>query len=187
MSERPSFFVPHLEAGENKIRYEQLAARAYISNHDGKRLAVDSLTPLQPSFTQKFRIAFDQPLLPGAELTLYYRLRWPGEAFAYSDGENSQSISFLRYHRGVGTVEFGVLGSAPVTSVRATHVDRDFEEVASPAQPVRLIAEDDDRLAPLHGRGLSGFVYSLDARDILAFRVLYRPGMDEFTSTDDDF
>lgn len=187
VSETPSYFLPHLEAGENKIRYEQLATRAYVLNHDGKRLAVDSLTPIQPSFTQKFRIAFGQPLPPGAELTLYYRLRWPGEAFAYSDGENSQSISFRRYRRGVGTVEFGVLGSTPVTSVRATRVNHDFDEVASSAQPTNLVAEDDDRLVPLHGRGLGGFLFSFNARDTLAFRALYRPGMDDFTSTDDDF
>jgi hypothetical protein len=187
VSEHSSYYVPHLEAGENKIRYEQLAARAHLHNHDGTRLAIDSLTPIQPSFTQKFRIAFDQPLQPGAELTLYYRLRWPGEAFSYADGENSQSISLRRYRRGVGTVEFGVLGSTPVASVRATRVNQDFEEGATTAQPTRLIAEDDDHLAPLHGRGLSGFLYNLDATDTLAFRVLYRPGMDDFTSTDDDF
>ena len=187
VSETPSLSICHLEAGENKIRYEQLAARACLSDHDGKRLAVDSLTRTQPSFTQKIRIAFDKPLLPGASLSLYYRLRWPGEAFAYADGENSQSISLVRYRQGVDRVEFGVLGNVPVVSVRATRIDRNFEETAAQAQPLYLTADDDVRLAPLHGKELSGFMFSFDAADVLAFRVLYRPGMDDFTSTDDDF
>jgi hypothetical protein len=186
-SDKPSLSISHLEAGENKIRYEQLAARACLSDHNGKRLAVDSITLTQPSFTQKIRICFDQPLLPGASLTLYYRLRWPGEAFAYADGDNSQSISLVRYRQGVDRVEFGVLGNVPVASVRATRIDRNFEEIAVQAQPVYMTAEDDDRLAPLHGKGLSGFTFPFDAANTLAFRVLYRPGMDDFTSADDEF
>lgn len=96
VSEASTHGVPHMEAGENKIRFESLKVKVFMKSRDGEILAVSSKTDVQPNFAQKFLIHFPEPLMPNESIQLYYRLSWPGETLAYSGDEHSQSISFSR-------------------------------------------------------------------------------------------
>jgi len=186
-SNAATYGVPHMEAGENKVRFESLKVKAFLNSRDGERLAVSSRTDVQPNFSQKFFIHFPEPLMPGESFQLYYRLSWPGETLAYSGDEHSQSISFARYPKGVNKLVFGMLDKLAVSGVRSTKILNDFEEVDVELKPHFFSAEDEADLNPVHDKGLKGFLYTFEKVDAVSYRLFYRLNFKIEEDDDDEF
>jgi len=187
VSDVSTYCVPHMEAGENKVRFESLKVKAFLKSRDGEALAVSSKTDLQPNFAQKFFIHFPEPLMPEESIELYYRISWPGETLAYSGDEHSQSISFARYPNGVNKLVFGVLDKLVVSGVHASKILKDFEEVDMQVKPWFFSAEDEPDLSPVHGKGLKGFHYTFGDVDVLSYRLFYRLNFNLEEDDDDEF
>ena len=131
------------EAGENRVRYEQLRIRAYVEAHDGRRLASESLQNRDtPEFVQIFRIFFPHVLAPGDSITVFYSICWPGEPNYYPDVNYSQSLSLHRYRKGVGSVEFSVVDAREIFSAALSLFDIDRFETLS-GQRCQMISNDD--------------------------------------------
>ena len=60
------------------------------------------------SFCRAFEIVLPAAVAPGAETEIEYQLTWPGEPAQYGQQPHSQSVSLIRYARGVGSLDFRV-------------------------------------------------------------------------------
>ena len=176
-SEEPTNSVIHKESGDIKITFEDMNLKGFLGDHGGQRLKIRSLIDQQPSFEQKIRIYFPDPLPPGESLTICYEISWPGEPAHYSPEEQTQSISLTRYQRGVGRLQFGIVDTID-------HVGLEAEKLAGTDQnpwqlvtttPTRFEADERTDLAPVHGEGLDGYIYDIEHPDAPAYRINYTP------------
>lgn len=176
-SDKPTNSITHKESGDIKIEFEDMNLRAYLNDQDGQRLKVRSLVDQQPSFEQKVRIYFPDPLPPGETLRIHYGISWPNEPAHYSPEEQTQSISLTRYRRGVGRLKFGIVDTID-------HVGLEAEKLAgqeqNPWQPLKVTPtrfDSDERpdLKPVHGDGLNGYIYDIKKPDSPAYRINYTP------------
>lgn len=107
LSSTPLHVLRHAEYGENKITHSDLAlAGCCLST--GESLDFRSLSDPGMSFCRIFEMALPRPLRPGEEAEVEYQLEWPGEPAHYGQQPHSQSISLIRYRRGVKRLEFAV-------------------------------------------------------------------------------
>ena len=170
----PSNYIYHMESGENKISFDSLDFRAYEYNYKGARLKINNLVDRQPSFVQKIKIHFLKPLAPNQELIIFYRLTWPSEVLSYSGDEYSQSISLIRYKKGVSHLIFGVLDKLDIFGVYSHKASIEFEELQLEELPVFFEAEEDEDILPLHNKELKGFYFEYNQPDGTAYRLFYQ-------------
>jgi hypothetical protein len=103
----PVSSLRHAEYGENKIAHADLSL-------SGRRIKTGESLEFRPlndpsiSFCRAFEIVLPSTLEPGQETEIEYRLEWPGEPAHYGQQPHSQSISLIRYRRGVERLEFRV-------------------------------------------------------------------------------
>ncbi|WP_330633764.1 winged helix-turn-helix domain-containing protein [Halocatena halophila] len=176
----PTTALTHKESGENKIEFDDLALEAYLDEIGGRRLATRDLVDQQPSFEQKVKVLFPEPLPPGESITVCYRIRWPNELSYYSpsdEGELTQSISLTRYMRGVAELQFGVVDLVNHAGIDCRGL---VEEKNSPwekisATPVHFEAEERVDLASVHGEGYRGYLYTITNPDSPSYRIYYNP------------
>lgn len=185
VSKYPTMGIYHMECGENKITFKQFAIRANKACPTGKKLKVESLVDLQPSFVQKVCIYFDHPLLPEESYELFYRISWHGELQSYSQVALSQSISLARYYQGVARLKYGLLEKYEIDNVIAEKTNKYFEQVNVQEVPIWFSVEEEEALAPLHASGQKGFYYIFDNPDGHAYRFKYK--LEEIEEDEDEF
>jgi hypothetical protein len=147
--------IRHAEYGENKISHDDLRL-------EGRRIADSSPLEFRPigdpdlSFCRAFEIVLPAPLAPGADTAVEYVLAWPGEPAAYGQQPHSQSISLVRYQRGVGHLDFSVsvkdLRSSPISRAWVLGLGEGYKEHA-------IVESSQIRSA----NGASEFSFSVDA------------------------
>lgn len=178
--------IIHKECGENKVSFTNMRIRAYIGQVGGERLSVESLTTIQPNAQQLFKINFKQPLKPGESITIFYRLDWPNEPGAYYMEELSQSISLIRYKKGVGKIVFGIYEPNGIISSHLLEVSRMNETKPSNYDCEQIKIENDIRLSPLHGKGYQGLKYVIDKPNAILYQILYKVQNIENNDNEDD-
>jgi SIR2-like domain len=127
----PVLGLRHAEYGENKIAHAALALEGRCLQ-SGEELSFRPLNDPGLSFCRVFEMGLPEPLLPGKEAEIEYRLQWPGEPAHYGQQPHCQSISLIRYRRGADRLEFSVevTGSsqAPMTRAWVFGVNDDYQE-----------------------------------------------------------
>jgi hypothetical protein len=174
LSDQPTTFIRHLECGENKIYFDKMNVKAFENNYMGKNLIVDSIHLNQPSFIQKIQINFNEPLKPGSEITIFYRLDWPEELNAFSYDNLNHSITLSRYINGISILEFGIMEKFDIVGVRSTKIKSSYIEENIPEIPRFFNVKEEVELKPLHKKKLNGFFYKFENPDGLAYRFMYR-------------
>lgn len=188
VSKKPTYFVPHQESGENKIRFEDMNFKAYLNNRDGLLLHVKSLIKIQPSFVQKVHIMFPKALQENELITLYYRISWPDEPKVYSGDEHSQSISLVRYLKGVKRLDFGVVDLVTLTPAKhVIGIVNSFAEEELETLPINFKVEDEIELSPIHNKGYQGVLYSFDPVEHISYRYFYCLAMPQKLTNNDEF
>lgn len=163
------------ESGENRVRYDQLRIRAYVSSRDGQRLAVESLQRGNtPEFVQIFRIFFPYVLAPGHSITVFYFLAWPGEPNFYPEVTYSQSLAMHRYRRGVDRVEFGIIDPREILSATISMFDADRLETFSEERSQAISASDVTDLSAMRESIRNGMKFCLDQPHPSAYRIYVR-------------
>ena len=102
----------HAEYGENKITHSDLSLSGRCVE-TGEPLEFRALNDPSMSFCRVFEMVLPSVLKPGEEAEVEYRVEWPGETLHYGQQPHSQSISLIRYRRGVERVEFRVVVRSP--------------------------------------------------------------------------
>lgn len=175
VSTTPTKYICHKECGENKVKFENLRIRARCNNADGRILPVESMIEIQPNFVQVFKIIFDKELNPGEEMTIFYRIDWPGEMMSYYDGELSQSVSLTRYICGTKKLIFGVMDIAQMYDFSLRRIDNNFVESDCDNIPVCFSAQNDEQLSRLNNPELKGVYYEVDDTDSdRGYRIMYK-------------
>jgi hypothetical protein len=177
-SNRATRFVTIYESGENRVRYDQMQVQAWLDSHEGQRLARESLQPPDmPEFVQVFRIFFPRALPPGAVITIYYSLIWPGEPpTSYPDVNYSHSMAIHRYRRGVNRVDLYMIDAREILSATVSRFDLDRLETFPNDQAEALSANEVAELAALGERIQSGVRFSFNQPHPAAYRVYVRVG-----------
>lgn len=187
-SDRPSTYIVHKECGESKATFEEMRIRAKQGGISGKKLKVESVTEIQPSTIQVFKMYFPEPLQPGEETTIFYRLDWPNEPSAYYMKELSQSVSLIRYKRGVKKLTFAVFEPYRILSSSLTEVDKMNVEHVSNILPDFIGIADEELLKPLHDKQYFGVKYVVDKPEGKAYQIRYnKEEIDEEDDENDDF
>jgi hypothetical protein len=106
MSDVPVASICHAEYGENKIDHAALGLNG--RSDGGSALEFRPIGDPGLSFCRAFEIILPSPLPPGGDAEVEYVLSWPGEPASYGAQPHSQSISLVRYQRGVGRLDFTV-------------------------------------------------------------------------------
>ncbi|HEX6667337.1 MAG TPA: SIR2 family protein [Solirubrobacterales bacterium] len=121
----------HAEYGENKITHAELSLSGRCTQ-TSEELEFRPLCDPGISFCRVFEMALPSPLEPGEETEIEYRLHWPGEPAHYGQPPHSQSVSLIRYRRGVERLEFSVAvrtaADAPLTRAWVFGLSDDYEE-----------------------------------------------------------
>lgn len=179
VSDEPTNSIVHKESGEYKISFEDLDLIAHRVGEDNQRLQVRDLTDSQPSFEQKAEIFFPEPLSPGEQVTIHYRICWPNEIVHYSAEERIQSISLTRYERGVGQLEYGITDTVEHVGIGCEKLVLDesndsWEWERLPYTPENIAA--DSRLMPdVFEECEGGYLYRIASPDSPAYRICYTP------------
>ena len=179
----------HKECGEDKADFEKMKIRAWIFEN-GKRsekLYVERITEIQPNFEQIFKIHFKVPLAPDDTVTVFYRMDWPNEPVSYYMEELSQSISLLRYRKGVGNLVFAVYEPYKILSSYMMEVTKMNERKESSCKGTEKIIDDEELLQPLHGRGHLGIEYCIENPDGISYQINYRIESDNEKCDDEDY
>lgn len=176
-SNKPTSSITHKESGDIKIEFEDMNLKAYLNDQDGKRLKVKSLLNKQPSFEQKVRIYFPDPLSPGETLRIHYEISWPNEPAHYSPEEQTQSISLTRYRQGVGRLKFGIVDTIEHVGIEAEKLAVQNQNPWQPLKvtPTRFNADEHPDLRSVHGDELNGYIYDVNEPDSPAYRINYTP------------
>jgi hypothetical protein len=99
--------MPHAEYGENKITHADLA----LTGRDVRTGAPLGFRPINDpdlSFCRAFEIVLPRAVEPGEDAEIEYGISWPGEPAFYGQQPHSQSVSLIRYRRGVERLDFTV-------------------------------------------------------------------------------
>lgn len=97
----------HAEYGENKITHADLGLQGRCVG-SGRPLEFRPLNDPSMSFCRLFEMVLPEPLAPGEEAEIEYSLRWREEPAHYGQQPHSQSVSLIRYRRGVRHLDFSV-------------------------------------------------------------------------------
>jgi SIR2-like domain len=108
LSSAPVHGLRHAEYGENKITHSDLSLSGSCIE-TGQALEFRPLNDPSMSFCRAFEMVLPSALGPGEETEVEYRVEWPGETAHYGPQPHSQSISLIRYRRGVERLEFRVV------------------------------------------------------------------------------
>jgi hypothetical protein len=131
LSTQPVSRMPHAEYGENKITHADLALSGRCLQ-TGMPLEFAPINDPAISFCRAFEIILPTPIAPGGEATIEYGLSWPGEPVHYGQQPHSQSISLIRYRRGVERIDFTVAvrcaSNAPMTRAWVFGLNNNYEE-----------------------------------------------------------
>lgn len=173
ISNKQTFSIYHKEAGDCKIKFENLNLEAYENNINGNKLYTKSLTQLQPSFVQVIEIFFPYPLKKNELIEIYYNISWPGEPTVYSGDEHSQSISLTRYMHGVLHLEFGLLETSCISSIRCTKLLNTYDEEFVDVKPIFMSTEDCELFNNLYGNSYKGHHYIFEIPEALSYRIFY--------------
>jgi hypothetical protein len=104
----PVLSLRHAEYGENKITHSDLSLSGRCVE-TGRPLEFRPLNDPSISFCRAFAMVLPSALGPGEETEIEYQVEWPGEVAHYGQQPHSQSISLIRYRRGVERLEFRVV------------------------------------------------------------------------------
>lgn len=131
LSSAPITGLRHAEYGENKISHADLGLQGRCTG-SGRPLEFRPLNDPSMSFCRLFEMTLPSPLAPGEEIEIEYRLHWPGEPAHYGQQPHSQSISLIRYRRGVRRLDFSVAvrctGPSPMTRAWVFGLSDGYEE-----------------------------------------------------------
>ena len=187
-SNRPSTYIVHKECGESKASFKEMRIRAKLGGIFGEKLKVESMTEIQPSTIQVFKVNFPEPLQPGEETTIFYRIDWPNEPSAYYMKELSQSVSLIRYKKGVRKLTFAVFEPGKILSSSLTEVDEMNVEHISTISPNYIDIADEELLKPLRDKLLFGVKYIVDNPEGKAYQIKYiKEEIETGDNEDDDF
>lgn len=173
-SDEPTCFLEHKECGENKIYFDKMRVKAFATNYKGESLKIESTSRIQPNFIQTFRIYFPRPLKFNENICVFYRIDWPGEPNSYWQEKLSQSISLVRYKKGVGNLIFGILDEDKMIDFSLLEYDSKMLEKQCNLFPRYIKVQDDDDLKPLHDKELNGIVYNIDTVEAETYRLFYK-------------
>jgi hypothetical protein len=127
----PVTLLTHAEYGENKITHADLRASGHCVK-TGRPLEFRPLQDPSLSFCRAFEMRLPRPIEPGEEAEIEYALSWPGEPAHYGQQPHSQSVSLIRYRRGVSRLQFSVTvkgaPGAPMTRAWAFGLNERFQE-----------------------------------------------------------
>lgn len=171
----PTNAIVHKESGDTKITFEDLDPVAFLDGRDGQPLQIEDLSDYQPAIEQKMAIYFPNPLPPGESLTIYYRLRWPNEVAHYPEGELDQTISLTRYPLGVDELQFGIVDTVAHVGVDCQKFlgeDDQYWKCLS-TTPEQIEADRRSDLAPIHGDGYRGYLYTIQQPSAPGYRIAY--------------
>lgn len=131
VSSRPIYRIKHLEVGEKKITHSDLSLTGRVLSNNAL-LSFEPLNDPSLGFCRAFDILLPSPILPGQKTEIEYSLSWPGEPSTYGQQPHSQSISLLRYRKGVSRLVFKVTignnASIPITHAWVLGVDDRYKE-----------------------------------------------------------
>lgn len=131
LSSTPVGHMPHAEYGENKITHADLALTGRCLRSD-MPLQFRPINDPDLSFRRAFEIILPSAIEPGGEAEIEYGLSWPEEPAHYGQQPHSQSISLIRYRRGVEQLDFNVavkcLAGAPLTRAWVFGLNENFQE-----------------------------------------------------------
>ncbi len=123
--------MPHAEYGENKITHAELALSGHCLR-TGTPLEFRPINDPDLSFCRAFEIILPSAVEPGGETEIEYGLSWLGEPAHYGQQPHSQSISLIRYRRGVEQLKFSVAvrcaPGAPMTRAWVFGLNDNYQE-----------------------------------------------------------
>jgi hypothetical protein len=121
----------HAEYGENKIAHADLQLAGHCVQ-TGRSLEFRPVNDPNMSFCRAFEMVLPEPIRPGGEAEVEYRMAWPDEPAHYGQQPHSQSISLIRYRRGVERLEFSVavrtMPDAPMSRAWVFGLNDRYEE-----------------------------------------------------------
>ncbi len=189
VSDKPTTYIIHLEAGENRIFFKDMKIQAIRIEGENKiKLKVDSITATQPNFRQAFKIFFDKSLEPNESIVIGYTVTWPNEVASYTKNEMSQSIALDRYAKGAKELIFGILSPDKPYGFVLAAVDKQFEYKTMDLPLTFFKAEDIIKLKKIHNMGLCGAYFIVeDVGDNHLYRICYNiSDYDEETNEEED-
>ena len=108
VTDRLSSSLIYSEASESKCTFESTGVVAYDCE-TREPLVVEPLAQRdEPLFAHAFRVFFDQPISPGEDFDVVYRIRLPGELRVLSPTNEIMSISLVRAVHGVDHLRFNI-------------------------------------------------------------------------------
>lgn len=139
VTESPSLYVPYVESSEVKVRFSECELQAY-SVRDRKPLVA---VPFHPEeglvFQVPFKIYFSQPIAPGEDFDIVYRIRLPNELIALQSKEEIMTISLVRLQRPPARLEFNVALNFEPRAVSVETMDLDRTHYVVPEPPPNIV------------------------------------------------